>query len=84
MTFLPSSRPALVFIIGIMSMNWGVYTSHDTGHFSNQQNSLAGHVADILTIGCGEYEEFVFVLFPHLTTAPARTFFLSTYRRSCS
>ena len=41
-------------------------------------------VADILTIGCGEYEEFVFVLFPHLTTAPARTFFLSTYGTSYS
>ena len=35
-------------------------------------------VANIITLGCREYEEFVFVLFPHLTTAPARTFFLST------
>ena len=41
-------------------------------------------VANILTIGCGEYEEFIFVLFPHLTTVPARTFFLSTYGRSGS
>ena len=41
-------------------------------------------VAKIPTIGCGEYEEFVFVLFPHLTTVPARTIFLSTYGRSCS
>ena len=42
MTFLPSSRPAIVFLIGIMSMNWRVYTSHDTGHFSQQQ-CLPGH-----------------------------------------
>ena len=41
-------------------------------------------VADILTIGCGDYNELVFVLFPHLTTAPASTFFLSTYGRSYS
>ena len=41
-------------------------------------------VADILTIGCGEYEELVFVLFPHLTTVPARIFFLSIYGRSYS
>ena len=41
-------------------------------------------VADILTIGCGEYEEFTFVLFPHITTTPARTFSLSTYGRSYS
>ena len=39
-------------------------------------------VADILTIGCGEYEEFIFVLFPHHMTVPARTFFL--YGRSYS
>ena len=31
-------------------------------------------VTNILTIGCGEYEEFVFLLFPHLTTVPARNF----------
>ena len=31
-------------------------------------------VANILTIGRGEYEEFVFVLFPHLMTVPATTF----------
>ena len=41
-------------------------------------------VADILTIGCGEYKELVFVLVPHLTTVLARTFFLSTYGRSYS
>ena len=41
-------------------------------------------VANILTIGCGEYEEFIFVLFPHFTTAPAGAFFLSTYGRSYS
>ena len=41
-------------------------------------------VTDILTIGCGEYKELVFVLFPHLTRAPARTYFLSTYGRSYS
>ena len=41
-------------------------------------------VADILTIGSGEYKELFFVLFPHLMTVPARTFFLSTYGRSYS
>ena len=41
-------------------------------------------VANILTIGSGEYEELSFVLFPHLMTVPARTFFLSTYGRSYS
>ena len=25
-------------------------------------------VANIITLGCGEYEDFIFVLFPHLTT----------------
>ena len=47
---------------------------------------MLAHVeaADTLTIGCGEYEEMVFVLFPHLMTAPARTIFMSTYGRSCS
>ena len=25
-------------------------------------------VTNIITLGCGEYEDFVFVLFPHLTT----------------
>ena len=25
-------------------------------------------VANIVTLGCGEYKDFVFVLFPHLTT----------------
>ena len=25
-------------------------------------------VANIITLGCGEYEDFVFVLFPHLMT----------------
>ena len=36
-------------------------------------------VANIITLGCGEYEDFIFVLFPHLMTVPAMTFFLSTY-----
>ena len=31
-------------------------------------------VANIITLGCREYKEFVFVLFPHLMTVPARTF----------
>ena len=26
-------------------------------------------VANIITLGCGEYKDFIFVLFPHLTTA---------------
>ena len=34
-------------------------------------------VANIISLGCREYEEFVFVLFPHLMTAPARTFFFA-------
>ena len=25
-------------------------------------------VANIITLGCGEYEDFIFVLFPHRTT----------------
>ena len=29
-------------------------------------------VANILRIGSGEYKELFFVLFPHLTTVPAR------------
>ena len=34
-------------------------------------------VTNIISLGCREYEEFVFVLFPHVTTAPARTFFFA-------
>ena len=37
-------------------------------------------VTNIITLGCGEYEEFIFVLFPHLTTVPARAFFVHLWK----